>query len=879
MYKMVIAHLQTNRMTDPIGTALSPLSFSWIVLHSTGKRQKKAQILVASDRGFERVVFDSGAITGIDSFGYEPPLTLEPMKRYYWKVRVEAEDGDQGESDVAFFETGKMDLPWQARWIASPLGKETHPLFRKEFRIKGKIAKARLYITALGLYEAEINGRKVGDEYLTPYFTDYDTHVQYQTYDVAEYLTPGENAVGVMVGNGWYKGRFGYVDGGKELYGDDFRLLCELHVWYMNGSHDVLLSGTDWTVLPSPVTFSNIYDGEHYDAAKEIAGWSSADCPYRGAQAEEAVPLKGVVTERMSLPVRVIETRKPVLLHTPKGETVLDCGQVIAGYLEFRCALPKGACVRLQYGELLQDGCFYRDNLRTAAAEFRFISDGHERMVRPHFTFYGFRYVKIEGISDVNPEDFTACIVHSDLRFVGSLTTGNAKVNRLIQNARWSGRDNFLDIPTDCPQRDERLGWTGDAQIYAATACYTMDMQAFYRKYLWDLNAEQKKNGGSVPFVVPDILSIVRARTGRPEGIQTGAAAWGDAATIIPWTLYQFYGSKTLLAEQYGGMKAWVDHITEVVRTQHNGSILWETGFQFGDWLALDNGDLTDPIGKTDRAYLASAYYFYSVVLTSKAAKILERNREARAYSLLADRLKRALQQRYFTADGLAIDTQTAHIVALFMDFVPAALHRRVVKRLRTLLCENGMHLNTGFVGTPYFCPVLSQNKANEDAYTLLLNEGFPSWLYEVNMGATTIWERWNSVLPDGHVSDTGMNSMNHYSYGAVVEWIYRYACGLQPLESSPGWKRIRIAPCTDPRIGHAEAQYLSASGMYAVAWKYTEDAIQFRITVPFDAEAEFCYSCSGAVAYVNQVRRMDLEEDGLCRLEAGDYVIDIQKH
>jgi alpha-L-rhamnosidase len=515
----------------------------------------------------------------------------------------------------------------------------------------------------------------------------------------------------------------------------------------------------------------------------------------------------------------------------------------------FTSQLPEGRRILIQYGELLQGGCFYRENLRTAKAEYRYTANGRMTTARPHFTFYGFRYVKVEGMSEeeIRMAGFIAEAIWSEMEQIGTLETSDHKVNRLITNALWSQRDNSVDIPTDCPQRDERMGWTGDAQAFSATACYTMYTPAFYHKYLSDMLAEQKALDGSVPFVVPNVLAQINQKAGvlptedNPYSKKHGSSAWGDAATVIPWNIYTFYGDVALLALHYPNMKLWVDYI----RTQDNGSHLWQTGFHFGDWLALDGPKPDSCLGGTDVYFVASAYYYLSAKLLAKAAHVLGEKEDAAVYKALAKEIRNAMQCEYFTAEGtLRVDTQTAHVLALHLEIVPKAHREALAHRLRKLIRRKGDHLDTGFVGTYQLCPTLSKYGMTDVAYQLLFHEDYPSWLYQVNLGATTIWERWNSVLPDGSISGNGMNSMNHYANGSVIQWIYETVIGLRP--TAPGFRRVCIAPEPTDRLQYARCTYESAAGRYEVSWERHGHEICYTVSVPFEARALLILPLSG---------------------------------
>lgn len=843
---MKIERLKINHLTTPLGFRLDEPQLSWVVTESTGTKPVWARVEAAADASFANLLYDSGKRDDLNPLACPLPLTFAPRTRYFWRVTVCADDGDCG-SASSWFETGKMDEPFAGQWIAAPFEKTVHPILRRTFTLDGAAEDARLYITGLGLYEAYLNGQPVTDEVLTPFYNDYNFWVQVQTYDVTGLLRAGENVLDVYLGNGWYKG-FGpnESDGSRtELYGDRMQMIAELRAVLPDGKSFCLASDESFRCHTGPVLESTIYDGEIYDARLADPGedgWAAAvsvDAPV------------GAAADRLSTPLRRHEAIKPVkLLHTPAGEQVLDFGQVITGWVEADVLLPAGAEMALDYGELLQHDNFYNENLRSAKAHFSFTSDGKPAHVRPHFTFYGFRFVRVTGIETVHPADFTAYVIHSDLERTGFLETSNAKVNRLIQNAWWGQRGNFVDVPTDCPQRDERLGWTGDAEVFAPTASFNMDTAAFYRKYLYDMALEQATLGGAVPFVVPDVLGQIHRHFGE-ENHDYGSCAWADAAVMIPWTLYRFYGDKSMLAEQFPQMMAWVDWVETQDETHFGGPRLWLRGFHFADWLALDNPVAGSCFGGTDCYYVASAYYYYSTYLTARAAEALGDQANAKKYDRRAEEIRAAFRKEFFTATGrIAEPTQTAMLLALSMNLAPDEARPRLVRDLRKKLEARNMHLDTGFVGTYHLMRTLSSVGLGACAYTLLLNEDYPSWLYEVNMGATTVWERWNSVLPDGLVSDTGMNSMNHYSYGAVVEWMYRCMCGLNAIE--PGFASARIAPMSDDRFDWVRAEYASASGTYRSGWQRENGVLTYTVEVPFGATAVFVPESADARLEIN---------------------------
>lgn len=814
---MKIEHLKINHLTNPLGYDLANPTISYVVTEAAGKRQASAQVQVSLKEDFSEILYDSGECDHVVSTGFELPVTLAPMTRYYWKVRVTDETGDCAWSEVQWFETAKT-VTWQAKWITPRLEKQVQAAVWQEIEITKPVARARAYAVGLGLYEFYVNGEKQGEECLLPGFCDYDSWIQYQTYELS--LKTGKNHVELLLGDGWYKGRYG-MRVKYENYGDRLAALAEIHVWYEDGTEEVFGTDASWKSRKSRIVDSGIYSGEVYDAGLDVSETFGTELIELGYDR---------LSPRLSPPITVHERIKPAeVIHTPAKETVLDLGQNMVGWLAFRCKAPAGTKLHFQFGEILQDGNFYNENLRTAEAEYTYISDGTERWVRPYFTFYGFRFVKVEGWEgEPDPEDFRGLVIHSDMEELGEITTSDPLVNRLVLNAKWGMKGNFVDVPTDCPQRDERYGWTGDAQIFSGTASYFMDTCAFYTKFGRDLYAEQVKMNGSVPDVVPVANYPGDAST-----------AWADAATVIPWNVYLHYGDKNILRRQYDSMKAWVDYM----KREDDGDgakRLWQTGTHYADWLALDGNYAGGVYGATDPDLVASAYYYYSANIVAKSAKILGKEADAKSYETLAREIYDAFVKEYFTPAGkLAVDTTTAYVVVLYMGLTPDFAYEKVRKGLLNRLKKNFYHLDTGFVGTPYLCRMLSEHGMNDLAYHLLLEKGYPGWLYEVLMGATTIWERWNSVEPDGKISGTEMNSLNHYSYGSIVEWMFRNMAGINPCEEYPGFKRFRIAPMPNYQIGKSEVRLRSASGLIESAWEIDGKQLKFRFTVPFDTQAE----------------------------------------
>ncbi len=813
---MTIKDIRINGFREPLGFELPWLSLSWKVCETDSTKPACVQLLVAGDANFQQVLYREES-SGFSSAGTVIPLELHERTRYFVRIIVEGDGGDRAQAD-SWFETGKRGEAFLARWIGTDESDRFHPVFFKDFGLRRKPVSARLYATGLGLYEAYLNGRKCGGEFLAPLCSDYDTEVQVQTYDVGGLLTAGENRLEILCGNGWYKGRLGY-EGGKETYGDRFQALAELRLRYEDGSEQVIGTDGSWNYRGSDFTETDLYDGECLDRTL----WTGRENPVKPAVLTEGV----LAVDRYSLPV-VVKDRLCVkeVIHTPAGETVLDFGQNFTGTVSYTAAFPSGTRIELDHGEILQDGNFYNANYRTAKVRMIYISDGRQETVRAHFTYFGFRYVRVTGWpGKVKPEDFTGLVLYSDLDTAVSFRSSDPKLNRLAQNAFWGQRSNFLDLPTDCPQRDERLGWTGDAQVFAPTACYQMDTRAFYRKYLRLLRMEQQKNGGAVPNYVPNF-----------DHSPGGSSVWGDAASFLPLTVYDAYGDWQALEESYPLMRDWLEWILRQDE-EYGGGRLWNFGFHFGDWLAQDGVTPQSMKGGTEDAFVACMYYYATAKKLTHAAGILGCGDDCARYETLAEEIRAAILHEYFSPAGrLCIDTQTAYLLCL--NFGVYSDKTRIVEGLKRRLQKDCWAIKGGFVGATMMCRVLAENGMEELAAYFLFQDGFPGWMHCVDLGATTIWERWNSVLDDGHISGTEMNSLNHYAYGSVMEYVYRDLAGLQGLE--PGFRRVRFAPQPTWRLQELDLRYDSASGVYASFWHIHPDGtLTVRFEVPFGCTAE----------------------------------------
>lgn len=825
---MKITNATINGIANPVGFIYDKLLCSWNVIDTVSKKQDLATIEVSDSREFQNILYKKED-KALKQSGETLHMDLEPRKTYYYRVTVTGEAGDKAVSDIQTFETGKMGESWEAEWISSAKSDSFHPIFIKKFGIQKKVKRARLYVTGLGLFEAYLNKKKLGEELLTPYINDYEKTIQTITFDLDDCLNE-ENILEISLAKGWYMGMFG-LELQNENYGSRMAAIGELHLEYEDGSKDCITTDNTWNYIGSNIEDSGIYKGEIYNRLL----WDEKDNKekqvevlFHPEQEEGTKNLnKSYLTDRVSLPVLAkeeINVKK--LIHTPEGETVLDMGQNFAGWMEFEADLPKGTKVVLDFGEILQEGNFYNKNYRDAKSQFVYVSNGEKEMVRPHFTYFGFRYVRITGwVGELNKEDFIGKALYSDIRRTGYIETSNAKVNRLYENTVWGLKSNFLDMPTDCPQRSERLGWTGDAQVFAPTASYHMDTRAFFRKYLKDLREEQKVLNGGVPNFVPNL--------GHKDDV---SSVWGDVATFLPNTLFHYYDDLSEMEYFYPLMKEWVDYIDRQ-DSKRGRQYLFNFGFTFGDWLALDGSTPTSFKGSTDDSYIASVYYCRSVQIVKEMSKRLEKSAEASRYLKLEKCIKEAVLQEYFTPNGrLAIDTQASYVISLkFGIYIDK---ERVIEQFKERLKKDCNQIKCGFVGAPMLCTVLAEVGLYELAYDFLLREEFPSWLYSVNLGATTIWERWNSVMPDGTISNTGMNSLNHYAYGSVMEFVYAYVAGIRFAD--PGFKKAIIAPHPDARLTYVNGTYDSVNGRYICNWKIENNG-EFRvhIEIPFNCEAQ----------------------------------------
>ena len=706
------------------------------------------------------------------------------------RVRISGATGEEsGWSEPLVLETGLLD---PADWVAVPVTAtfageppERPVRFRRRFMVHAGLVRARLYVSALGVYTAEANGSPIGDHVLAPGWTSYRHRLRYQTFDVTDILQHGDNVLGVTVAEGWYRGRFGFGGGRREIYGSAIGPIVQLELHYADGTIETVATDRHWRAGLGPHLTASLYDGETYDARLADPAWSTP--AFDGddwVDAGELPSLAHLMVAPPGPPVRRIETIRPQQVGTsPSGATIVDFGQNISGRVRITVQGRPGEQVVLRHAEVLEHGELATRPLRHAAATDTYVLAGRGvETYEPTFAIHGFRYVEVGGWpGELTPASIEAVVCHSDMAPTGTFRCSHDGLNQLHENVRWSMRGNFVDLPTDCPQRDERLGWTGDIQVFAPAASFLYDCRGLLESWLLDLAAEQGELG-TVPVYVPWV------DLGFPV---LPAAAWGDAAVVVPWVLYERFGDVELLGRQYDSMRAWVDQVAELTGDDH----LWDQGFQFGDWLDPAAPPDDPAAARTDRALVATAYHAHTTRLLAKAAGVLGRGEDSARYERLARAIVDAFNAEFVTPSGrLASDAQTAYALALRFDLLPTAAQRtRAGERLAQLVRRDGYRIGTGFVGTPVVCDALVDSGHVDTAYRLLLQDRCPSWLYPVSMGATTVWERWDSMLPDGSINPGEMTSFNHYALGAVADFLHRVVAGLAPSE--PGYRRLLVRP------------------------------------------------------------------------------------
>jgi len=697
-----------------------------------------------------------------------------------------------------------------AQWIkpAKDMG-DVVPLFFKDFSVNKEVACATLSLTVLGVYEASINGKAISNYVLAPGWTAYDHRLQVQTYDVTA-LIAGENTIEILLGKGWYRSR---IEGWKnpktqaKFMKNPAGLIAELTISYTDGTTETISTDESWKVKESQIRFSEIYDGEIYDAtfaSDEVQAVTAFDGPTHTLIAQEGE--KTIEQERVCA---------MNIFKTPKGEIIVDFGQEVTGYVEINLTAKAGDIVDLSFAEVMdKEGNFYNENYRSALCQYHYTCKDGAQTYHPRLTFYGFRYIRLNqfpaAYEDISLDSFTAIVVQSELKRTGHLSCSDTMLNKLFSNIIWGQKCNYLDVPTDCPQRDERLGWTGDAQVFVKAGAYNFDIEKFFYKWLGDVAAEQFENGG-IGFVVPDILRA-----------SSCSAAWGDATVICPWEIYLAYGNPEILRRQFESMKGWIRYITEQTNTPN----LWIGGKHFGDWLGLDapSGSYK---GSSRDDLIASAYYAYSTSLLVKAGKVL--GEDVSYYEELYTNIVKAFQETFTD-----YRTQTECVVAIHFNL--AVDPQKTADQLAKMVIDAGTQLMTGFVGTPYLLHALSNYGYSELAYSLLFRKEYPSWLYSVSKGATTIWEHWDGIMENGDFWSSDMNSYNHYAYGSVADWVYGFAAGIKPVEEAPGYQKVVIAPHPDTRLDWLKASVDTRKGLVESLWKKADNQWRYEITTPVEA-------------------------------------------
>jgi alpha-L-rhamnosidase len=838
MNMITIANLTSEYRKNPIGLFTAKPFLSWLLEGAEeGIFQKEYRIQVAETEedlldGKNLIIDSQWIVSTASTLVPYPGKEVLPGARVYWRVKVKTVKGGESEySEPAFFETSLNRL--SADWISSPLVPVVNslrpvPLFRKIYRITKPVKQARLYATARGVYIPHINGNRMDRTLFNPGCTNYNKRILFETFDITNELHEGDNCFGAELSTGWYAGYYGY-EGNCNNFGNKLAYCAEIHLQFCDGTQTVLKTDSSWKTSLGPIKFSEIYLGETYDARKEIPGWdkpdfededwvfaAKEDCSHSVLYPHEGYPV-----------IRAGELPALKIITTPSGDTVFDMGQNFVGWVKVRLQGKAGSRFCCDFAEVLdKNGEFYTENLRIEGIKDTYILKGEgQEVFEPSFTFHGFRYVRIlEKPSDIGLSDIIGVVIHSEMPSTGEFSCDNPDLNQLYHNIIWGQKGNFLDIPTDCPQRDERLGWTGDAQVFIKTAAYNFDVAPFFRKWLRDVASEQDDQG-QIPVVIPNVL---RGMNHPPYG----AAGWGDAAIICPWNLYLTYGDIAELQEFYPMMQAW----NAFVKSRCTG-YLWKNDFQFGDWLALDQpADSPSCFGGTDKDQVATCFFAYSTSLMVKAAKVLKREDDAKRYQQLYENIANAFFCEYVSPLArIGSNTQTSYILALMFDLLPEEYCQGALNRLVGDIEGRDFHISSGFLGISYLLPVLARFGRQDVAYKLLLQDSFPSWLYPIRQKATTIWERWDGIKPDGEFQTPGMNSFNHYAYGSVGAWMYENILG---FTGNPGFSQVFFVFPEYCPLGSAEGGFASIHGKITSAWKKDKNRAVWNISIPGNVSA-----------------------------------------
>ncbi|MGG4035978.1 glycoside hydrolase family 78 protein [Paenibacillus cisolokensis] len=843
-----VVELLTEYAEEPLGLDTRRPRFSWkLASEERGQRQQAYRVLVSTDaealRRDEGDMWDSGRVLSDQSVHVR--YAGKPLKsgtRYYWKVRVWDRDGvSAGWSRQASWTMGLLDPDdWQAKWIGMdvPHSEEYRPVtyLRRTFRVRKPVARAVVHSSALGVYRLFIGGRRVGDHELAPGWTDYSKRIQYQTFEVTDFIGGGEQAIGAMLGTGWYCGKLAMV--GKRTYGYCPYLIVQLHLEYEDGTKETIVTDETWRVSEGALRYSEIFRGEWCDARLERhgwlepgyddAGWSRPiELPYRGDR------YGGKLVAQPDPPVRATREIRPAsVTRTGDGVYLFNFGQNMVGRVRLKTSAPRGAAIAIDHAEALDaDGKLYKANLRTAVQRDVYIAAGEGTEVyEPCFTYHGFRYVEVSGLShEPDADTLTGVVIHTDGPEAGRFETSHPLVNRLHANIVWGQRGNFVSVPTDCPQRDERLGWTGDAQVFCRTATFNMESARFFAKYAADM-CDAQLDSGSFSDVAPNCGYHQRkvAKRRGTEWTRPYSAGWADAGVIIPWTVYQVYGDTDILERCYPAMVSYMGYLAGIAREDR---IPAELTHNYGDWLSMH--------ADTPRELISNAYFAYSTGIMARIAAVLGHEEDAIRYREREKRIKAAFCQDFVLPDGrLRGGTQTAYALALAMGLLPEPAARLAARHLADEVKAGGCHPTSGFIGIRHLLPALSDYGYTDAAYELLLQETFPSWLHQIRSGATTMWERWDGYTEEGAINGSRMNSFNHYAFGAVGEWLYRYMAGIDTDPERPGFKHIRIAPRPGGGIAEVRAEHESMYGTIGSAWQMRDGKFRIEVRIPVNTTA-----------------------------------------
>ncbi|MBO3665072.1 glycoside hydrolase family 78 protein [Microbacterium stercoris] len=828
---ITVDRITIEHHTDPLGIGEAAPRLSWVTSATTpGWRQAAYEIEAETET--------TGRIDSTDQVLVDWPFApLTSRQRRHVRVRVWGEDGPASAwSEPAHVEAGLLDPAlWTAKLVSPVLpdagdGGEPAALLRGEIDLPAGVVRARLRATAHGVMTLSLNGAAVGDDVLHPGWTTYARRLRYRTWDVTDALRAGANAIGVHLADGWYRGYLGF-GGRREVYGDRTAALVQLEVTLADGSERTYGTDESWRSTLGPLTRADLYMGETYDARRALAGWDAPGFDAASWDPVAVAPLDpAILVAPDGPPVRRTETL-PVaeVITTPSGRTILDFGQNLVGRVRVQVpAAESGTTITLRHAEVREDGELGTRPLRAALATDEIISDGTAFAYEPSFTFHGFRYAEVTGWpGEVDPSAFTAIVTHTDMRRTGTFAASDPLLSRLHENVVWGMRGNFLDVPTDCPQRDERLGWTGDLQVFAPTAAYLYDTGGMLSGWLKDLAADQFDDG-NVPVYVPWFVADDQMP---PLGAEAG---WGDAATVVPWTLYERYGDAGVLRRQWASMRAWTDSLA----ARGGPELAFSEGFSFGDWLDAAAPDDQPWAARLPWQPVAVAYLAQSARIMRDAAAVLGEPADEARYGALFERARARFRDEYVTPSGrAAFASQTAYALAIRFDLLDDAQRAHAGDLLAQQVLADGFRIGSGFLGTPHVCDALADTGNGATAWELLMQRECPSWLYAVTMGATTIWERWNSMLPDGSINPGHMTSFNHYALGAVADFLQRRVAGLAP--AAPGYRRIRVAPLPSPHLTWARTAHETPYGPASVSWTLEGEEFALEVVVPPSTEAE----------------------------------------